>query len=388
MMKKTWMITLVLLLSLQIIGYSEEKNVDIVVFGTKTCSECKEASHYIEELKEKNEALKVTYYDVISEENELKQFNYANTYKISPKDYSSIPTVYVGGEVFIGTLEIKSGLKEQIDKYINKKETYQPLEIKELNYEAMRKSKMSMISGFVGSSVFTAGLVDGVNPCSIAMMLFFISLLTSYRSDKNSILIMGLTFIAGIFLAYLGIGVGLFKFLYKIDGLDQMLMVIYIATFVLAAFLVYKNIQDYYYIKNNQYEKVKTQLPKFLKHLIHNRIRKNMSMKYIYLSAFLSGFVISFLEFFCTGQIYLPTIAFVLSTNSTSSMALNYLILYNIAFVMPLIMICITMRIGSHIMDVSQILVNQLDKIKLMNAALFLIISIYMMVIIFNLMGF
>ena len=52
-----------------------------------------------------------------------------------------------------------------------------------------------------------------------------------------------------------------------------------------------------------------------------------------------SGFVVSILEFTCTGQVYLPTILFVTNIPSMRVSATSYLVLYNVMFIVPLLII-------------------------------------------------
>ena len=59
--------------------------------------------------------------------------------------------------------------------------------------------------------VAITGFLDGIHPCAIAILIFFVAfLLTLQRSLKN-IFFLGLVYILVIFLTYLGVGVGLFS---------------------------------------------------------------------------------------------------------------------------------------------------------------------------------
>ena len=61
------------------------------------------------------------------------------------------------------------------------------------------------------SLVAITGFLDGIHPCAIAILIFFIAfLLTLHKSFKN-ILGLGLIYIIVIFLTYLIIGIGLFS---------------------------------------------------------------------------------------------------------------------------------------------------------------------------------
>src|SRR3989344_9651790 len=59
--------------------------------------------------------------------------------------------------------------------------------------------------------VAVTGFLDGIHPCAIAILVFFIAfLLTLQRTFKN-IFVLGLVYIFVIFLTYLAVGIGLFS---------------------------------------------------------------------------------------------------------------------------------------------------------------------------------
>ena len=53
------------------------------------------------------------------------------------------------------------------------------------------------------------GFLDGIHPCAIAILIFFIAFLISLRRSFKSIFALGLVYIFVIFLTYLTVGVGL-----------------------------------------------------------------------------------------------------------------------------------------------------------------------------------
>jgi cytochrome c biogenesis protein CcdA len=55
--------------------------------------------------------------------------------------------------------------------------------------------------------------------------------------------------------------------------------------------------------------------------------------------SFVTGLLVSILEAVCTGQVYLPTIAYVLKRTHLWVEALGYLLLYNIMFIAPLFVV-------------------------------------------------
>lgn len=59
--------------------------------------------------------------------------------------------------------------------------------------------------------VVGAGLLDGISPCVIAILIFFIAFLVSLQRVFKNIFFLGLVYIFVVFLTYLSVGVGLFS---------------------------------------------------------------------------------------------------------------------------------------------------------------------------------
>jgi hypothetical protein len=59
-----------------------------------------------------------------------------------------------------------------------------------------------------------------------------------------------------------------------------------------------------------------------------------------------TGIAVSVLESVCTGQVHLPTIVFVLRDASLRVHAFAYLVLYNVMFILPLVVIFILAYLG------------------------------------------
>jgi hypothetical protein len=57
--------------------------------------------------------------------------------------------------------------------------------------------------------------------------------------------------------------------------------------------------------------------------------------------------VVSLLELACTGQVYLPTIIFVVSQPTMRVRALPFLVLYNLLFILPLVVVFILVYYGT-----------------------------------------
>ena len=132
-------------------------------------------------------------------------------------------------------------------------------------------------------------------------------------------------------------------------------------------------------------------MPKFIKTQIHKIIgielrvpgwarqagaRKNMMG--LAVSALITGFLVSALESVCVAKIYLPTIIFVLKTSSLKLMALWYLLLYNLLFIVPLLVIFGFGLAGTTSEKFQSVLKGNLGTIKILMTVMFLGLGIFL----------
>jgi len=93
-----------------------------------------------------------------------------------------------------------------------------------------------------------------------------------------------------------------------------------------------------------------------------------------------TGLVISLLELACTGQVYLPTIIFVSSMPELRLRAIFYLLLYNLLFILPLVVVFILAYFGTTSKDLTRFLQKRAAAVKLGMAVLFLALGGWLLV--------
>lgn len=59
--------------------------------------------------------------------------------------------------------------------------------------------------------ILGAGILDGVNPCAFAIIIFLIIHLTTLKKTKKEVFIAGISFILAIYLSYFLLGMGLYE---------------------------------------------------------------------------------------------------------------------------------------------------------------------------------
>ena len=173
--------------------------------------------------------------------------------------------------------------------------------------------------------VGVAALIDSVNPCAFSILLLTIAFLLSIGKLRSNVLRIGSAYIAGIFIVYLLIGLGLLQALHLFDtphfmanvgaGLLVLLGVLNVVNALVPAF------------------PIKLAIP----HAAHRRIAVLMEQASVP-TAFLLGGLVGLCEFPCTGGPYLMVLG-LLHDQTTYFAGVGYLILYNVLFVLPLVLI-------------------------------------------------
>jgi cytochrome c biogenesis protein CcdA len=203
-------------------------------------------------------------------------------------------------------------------------------------------SDLSSLGSFL-YLVVVGGLLDSINPCAFSILLFFIAFIfatseVSIEKTRGRVLMVGFVYVAGVYLAYLAIGLGLvtvFSFLpfSGIVGKVGALLIILLGAV---------NVRRAHAGKGG-----------ILRISDSNRelIRKWMD-KLTIPSTFVAGAMVGLFEFPCTGGIYFAILA-TLSQRTTFLQGLMLLLIYNVAFVLPLVIICL---LGSHMFYSKEIL--------------------------------
>lgn len=246
---------------------------------------------------------------------------------------------------------------------------------------------ISYFKGFAPLAVTGAGLIDGINPCAFTVIVFFISFLAVQGYKKRELLGIGFSFIFAVFVTYLLLGLGIFNFLYRLEGFWLLTRVINISIGVFSIILGVLAVCDFIkFKKTKDTQGLFLQLPQSVKTKIHYVIglhyrrkqaveaKEDRPQKHILklaLTALLTGFLVSLLEAVCTGQTYLPTISFILKTAPLKIEALGYLLLYNLMFIVPLLIIFLFALLGVTSQQFSDFLKKRLLIIKALMAIVF-----------------
>jgi len=196
-------------------------------------------------------------------------------------------------------------------------------------------------------TVLGAGLIDGLNPCAFATLVFFISYMTFTGRKGREVLLVGSAFALGVFFTYLLVGVGLLRAVQSLGFFTSLGRWVYAATALMCVVLAVLTFRDVLRARSGQAGDMALRLPRRLQMAIHRVIRQNARVRAFAAVALVTGFVVSLIELACTGQVYLPTLMFVLSVPEMAAQAFLYLTLYCLAFVLPLVVVFLFSYLGT-----------------------------------------
>jgi len=228
-------------------------------------------------------------------------------------------------------------------------------------------------------------LIDGINPCAFAVIVFFISFLTVYNYSRRQIIIIGISYIFAVFLTYLLIGLGLFNALYRIQAIYILNRILYAGLGILCLILGVLSITDFLNWRENKSGRGQVlQLPIGLKKRINQifgwlRHKEKEKTLMLLLVSFSVGFLVSLLECACTGQIYIPVLSLILKQDGFNLRAFLYILVYNLFFIFPLVLLFILALIGISSQRLSEFLKKNLGPIKLLMAFLFFCLGIILL---------
>jgi cytochrome c biogenesis protein CcdA len=186
------------------------------------------------------------------------------------------------------------------------------------------------------SLIIISAAIDSINPCAIGVLILMVSVILGGKGSTRRLLTLGGLYIFTIFLTYLIAGLGLIYFLSAIPLFVAEYLALGVGAFVIIAGLL--EIKDFYWYGKG----FSLQIPPYFANKIHEYSKNVTIPGVMFLGAFIAA-----VELPCTGAPYLAIIT-VLSLNFDLS-AFLLLVLYNIIFVLPLVIILFMVAAGTKL---------------------------------------
>jgi len=247
---------------------------------------------------------------------------------------------------------------------------------------ARQEGKWAPALGFV--AVVSGGLIDGINPCAFTVLIFFLAYLSALGRNRAEVAIAGILFALAVFATYFAIGLGLLKVLKLgnelLQGLSRVLQIL-IAAFVLV--LAALSTWDGVLCLKGRAKESRLRLPEGLQSKIRHIITRRARMGLTAGATLVLGFVVALLEFPCTGQVYVP-IATMLSSAAFRASGVRWLLLYNLCFIIPLIIVFVGVFFGLTSERLTSVFQKHMAKVKFGLAGVFLLMFAFMLLLTFG----
>ncbi len=312
----------------------EPQSVDLVYFHSVTCSSCNRVSPLVYAFTEKYPEVRLYSYEIGLNRTNHEIFQET----IRKREIGSylIPLFIIGNATLSGEMEIRRFLEAYLydERDLTSDISDQAIQPIPWTYDhpsGGTEGTGNLTAPDSGSSgrlevtvlsVLAAAAVDSINPCAFAVLFVLLAYLTSLH-NRRRLLQVGLTYIGVVFAVYLVAGLALLGFVHSL-GISEWVSTIAALVVIGAGFIQIVDLV----LKQNGFT---LSIPEAAKEKISRNIRRATIP-----SAVALGTLVSLVELPCTGGIYLAILGLI-SDRMTFAEGLPYLILYNIIFVLPLV---------------------------------------------------
>jgi cytochrome c biogenesis protein CcdA/glutaredoxin len=351
------------------------KAIYLAYFEQVGCQECARTVYDLQVVVEQYPQVVVERFAIEEAENKALNEWLGERFGVPDEKRLSTPMVFVGQDVLIGQEAILDNLLPAVARYA---ESGAPRTWDEFNPEAGEEGIVARFRSLGALTVLGAGLIDGLNPCAFATLVFFVSYMAFTGRRGREILFVGLAFTLGVFLTYLLVGMGLLTIVQSLGVLSSLGRWVYLLTALLCATLAVLTFRDLARARRGKPGEMTLKLPSALRKRIHKVIREGARVRAFVGMALVTGFLVSLIELACTGQVYLPTIVYVLSRPELAARAFLYLFLYCLMFVLPLIVVFVLSYLGTTSQQMAQFVNRHTASVKLLTGLVFVGLALWM----------
>ena len=335
----------------------------IYYFYGETCSHCAQTTPFIQDLTVKYPNFTLHKFEIYFNESNQELFDdFVQRYSIERR---GVPAVFIGSDALLGTDQIKNNLESRIKFYLKNKPTC-PLEYNRQEAGLHEISPTKRID-ITLSAIIIAALVDSINPCAFAVLIFLLLYLTTLGASRRTLKV-GIAYIVTVFIVYFLAGLGLLTAIQSI-GLTRQIFYVAAVISIVAGLI---NIKDFFWYGKG----ITLAIPESRKGTIEKYIQK-ASMP----AAIILGVLVSLFELPCTGGVYLAILSLI--AKNAYNLALPYLLLYNLIFVLPLAIILLAVYFGVSAEKAEKLRVEKRRWLRLVMGLVMLALGVAMLLGVF-----
>ena len=357
-MKKILLVFFIFL-AIPVLALAQGEKKKALYFYSETCVHCKQVNEYFQKegIYEKYDIKKI---ETSGPYNYAYLNKFFEAFGIAEKE-RGIPAIFFEDKAIIGDKPIIESFVAEIGQ-AEASEFPDPEKISEF---LQKNKKAGQPNGNISITILIwAALVDAINPCAFAVLILLVATVASSKGRRES-LYSGLLFSLSIFVSYFLMGLGI----YKAIGFFNLPQVFSIIIGVLAILIGLANLKDFFwYGKGFVMEVPFSWRPKM------QAIIKRVTSP---LGALGVGFVVSIFLLPCTSGPYLVILG-LLAQKKEMARTISLLVLYNLIFILPMILITIGMYFGVRARRLEEWRQRNIRFLHLVGGAIMLFIGIYL----------
>lgn len=350
---------------------AQTEDKQIIFFYGQGCPHCAKVEAYFEK-----EGI-YDKYPIVAKEiyfNDQNRAEYSSVMdKLGvPVDKRGVPALVLGDKLIVGDAPIIDGFKSAADAYLGRdsSDPADKSQEKEASQDVQQtnatttddKDSSGQLSLWM---VVSASAVDAINPCAFAVLVILLTTVLA-KKDRKKAMLSGLAFSTAIFISYILMGLGVYAALGSVGAAETITKVVG----VLAIILGLLNLRNYFwYDKGGLIEVPKSWRPKMTK------IVESVTSP---IGAMAIGFAVSLFLLPCTSGPYIVILG-LLAKNTFDMAAVGYLILYNLIFVSPMVIITWLVYKGLSPEKVEMVRQQNLERLHLIAAIVLIAIGAFVL---------
>lgn len=347
------------------------RGADLVYFYSPACQLCRHATPAVVRAARENPALRIVYFNVAAADFYEVRDRLNRRFGIPDARAVEIPALFSRRRGFVGSDAILSNLASEVRESLAARKSAQRITQSASTRERAKRRLLPW-------PVAAAALADSINPCAISTALFLISYLTLAGRTRLQLALTGLLYSLGVFSCYGLAGMGLLRGLYGLSGFGAAPLLLNTFAGTATLFLGSTNLRQYFLLRRRLVRPVDVGLPQAARLATHSVIRTLVKRPILFgAAAFAAGVAVGALELPCTGQIYLPTIVYLAGYPDERSVAVHFLLFYNLIFVAPLVGLFALALMAKSTRSIQDMVRQHLPATRVANAACFFLMAAF-----------
>ena len=351
-----------------------EAPIHLAYFYKTGCQECDRAKYDLNYIQQTYPQVQVVEYNI--EENQALAEWLGERLGVPQEERLESPAIFVGDDHLTPDEMALRNIQAAVVKYVD---TGAEPTWKGFGQEEEQAAEESLIERYksLGAlTVFLAGLVNGLNPCAFVTIVFFLSYLAFMGRRGRDVLLVGAVFTLGVFVTYLLAGLGLSRLMEPLAGVQVALKRwVFGFTAFLCLALAGISLHDYIKARQGKIGEMKLKLSLDLRRRVNKVIREGSQMRAFYVVAFGVGAIVSLIQLTCTSPIYIGIVFLIHDVPEMQANAYLYLLLYNLAYVVPLVIVFLLAYFGTSSEQLGDFITRRTAAIKLLTVVVFLVLA-------------